>query len=292
MPRVSVIIPFQNRIPWLVEAVDSVLAQTFQDFELIIVDNASTDVYEPPQDARIRYFRQEDRGPAGGRNRGMDEARGDYIAFLDSDDLFLPAKLERQVAFMDSRPEALMTFTSYILVDVHGDELETIHAGRFSGGLCDELIFRCPAATPAVMIRRETGVRFEESLKPDGDTFMWLEIAAKAPLLGLDEPLVKVRMHGDNHILNPQVQVMAWVDTWSHIIRRKLVRSRPLRSRVHHYLYQYRGDPRDLLHALAAWPFDPRTYQRLGRHSLEALRHRFGLSKPPAIRDSRAGKTP
>lgn len=292
MPRVSVIIPFQNRIPWLIEAVDSVLAQTFQDFELIIVDNASTDSYEPPDDPRITYIRQEDRGPAGGRNRGMDLARGDYIAFLDSDDLFMPTKLERQVAFMDSRPEALMTFTSYIRMDVHGEELETIHAGRFSGGLCDELIFRCPPATPTVMMRRETGVRFEESVKPDGDVIMWLEVAAKAPLLGIDEPLVKVRMHGNNHILNPQIQVMAAVNTWSHIIKRKLVHSRPLRARVHVNLYGYRSDPRDLLHAFAAWPFDLRIYQRLGRHMFEALRHRFSLSKPSAIRDSRAGKTP
>jgi glycosyltransferase involved in cell wall biosynthesis len=114
MPKVSVIIPFQNRIPWLKEAVESVLAQTFQDFEIIIVDNASTDAYEAPNDPRIQYIRQEDRGPAGGRNRGMDVARGDYIAFLDSDDLFMPAKLERQVAFMDSatRPTFAWTCTA------------------------------------------------------------------------------------------------------------------------------------------------------------------------------------
>ena len=289
MPKVSVIIPFQNRIPWLTEAVESVLAQTFQDFEIIIVDNGSTDAYEAPNDPRIRYIRQEDRGPAGGRNCGMDVARGDYIAFLDSDDLFMPAY---RCPLAGRELQALLTHTSYIRIDVHGEKLETIHSGRFSGGLCDELIFACPPATPTVMIRRDSGVRFEESVKPDGDVIMWLEIAAKSPLLGIDEPLVKVRMHGSNAILNPQAQVMAAVNTWSHIIRRKLVPSRRLRSRVHHHLYQSSNDPRDLLHAFAAWPFDRRIYQRFGRHLLEALRHRFSLSKPPAIRGSRAGKTP
>jgi glycosyltransferase involved in cell wall biosynthesis len=292
MPRVSVIIPFQNRIPWLKEAVASVLAQTFQDFEIIIVDNGSTDAYEAPNDPRIRYIRQEDRGPAGGRNRGMDVARGDYIAFLDSDDLFMPTKLERQVAFMDARPETLLSHTSYIRIDVHGEKLEDIYSGRFSGGLCDELIFTCPPATPTVMMRRDVGVRFEESVKPDSDVIMWLEIAAKSPLLGIDEPLVKVRMHGSNAILNLQLQKTAAIMIWSHVIKRKLPLPRPLRSRVHLNIYQYRSDIRDLLHAFAAWPFDRSIYQRAGRHLREALRHRFSLSKRPAILRSRTRKTP
>jgi hypothetical protein len=142
------------------------------------------------------------------------------------------------------------------------------------------------------MIRREVGVRFEESAKPDGDVIMWFEIAAKSPLLGIDEPLVKVRMHGSNAILNPEVAVMGAVNTWSHVIRRKLPLSRPLRSRVHLNLYRYRGDFRDLLHAFAAWPFDRSIYQNAWRHSLEALWHRFTPSKQPAISHSRARKTP
>lgn len=289
MPKVSVIIPFQNRIPWLTEAVDSVLAQTFQDFEIIIVDNGSTDTYQAPNDPRIRYFRQEDRGPAGGRNRGMDLARGEYIAFLDSDDLFMPTKLERQVAFMDSRPEALLTHTSYRRMNREGENLETIHSGRFSGGLCDELVFSCPPATPTVMIRRDTGVRFNEAAKPDGDVIMWLEIAAKAPLLGIDEPLVRVRMHGNNAILDPELQVRAAVNTWRHIIRRKLPLSRPLRSRIHLMLYRYQNEARDLLGAFAAWPFDRSIYQSGWRHVFEALRYRLSSAQRPSSDNSSAG---
>jgi glycosyltransferase involved in cell wall biosynthesis len=290
MPKVSVIIPFKNRIPWLTEAVESVLAQTFQDFEIIIVDNGSTDSYEAPNDPRIQYIRQEDRGPAGGRNRGMDEARGEYIAFLDSDDLFMPAKLERQVAFMDSRSETLLTHTSYIRMNAKGEELETIHSGKFSGGLCDELIFRCPTATPTVMIRREAGVRFDEYAKPDGDVIMWLEIAAKSPLLGIDEPLVKVRMHGSNAIFDPQTQVMGAVTTWSHIIKRKLPLSRPLRSRVHLTLYSFRSDARDLLHSFTAWPFNRSIYEPALKHLLAAIRRRLSSSNRAANGRSPVGK--
>jgi glycosyltransferase involved in cell wall biosynthesis len=274
----------------LTEAVESVLAQTFQDFELIVVDNGSTDSYEVPNDPRIHYIRQEDQGPAGGRNRGMDAARGDYIAFLDSDDLFMPTKLERQVAFMDSRPEALLTHTSYIRMNERGEDMETIHSGKFSGGLCDELIFKCPTATPTVMVRRETGVRFDEHAKPDGDVIMWLEIAARSPLLGIDEPLVKVRMHGSNAIFDPQMQVMGAVNTWSHIIKRKLPLSRPLRSRMHLALYRIRSDARDLLHSFTAWPFNRRIYQSALKHLLAAIRHRLGFSNRPANGRSRAGR--
>lgn len=288
MPKVSVIIPFQNRIPWLTEAVDSVLAQTFQDFEIIIIDNGSTDVYQPPDDPRISYIRQEDRGPAGGRNRGMDLARGEYIAFLDSDDLFMPTKLQRQVAFMDSHPETLLTHTSYTRMSREGEDLETINSGKFSGGLCDELIFSCPPATPTIMLR-DSGVRFNEEAKPDGDVIMWLEIAAKAPLLGIDEPLVKVRMHGNNAILNSEVLVSSAVNTWRHVIKRKLPISRPLRSRVHLMLYQFQNDPSDLVRAFIAWPFDRRIYQKSLRYGFEALRARLGPLRPAAAGNSRAG---
>ncbi|TFG55950.1 MAG: glycosyltransferase family 2 protein, partial [Deltaproteobacteria bacterium] len=96
---VSVVIPFRGRIPWLREAVDSVLAQTFRDFELILVDDGSTENVSGEPWVRhesVHYFRQDPRGPGAARNQGLPLARGRYVAFLDSDDLFLPEKLEVQ----------------------------------------------------------------------------------------------------------------------------------------------------------------------------------------------------
>jgi glycosyltransferase involved in cell wall biosynthesis len=279
VPKVSVIIPFKNRLPWLAEAVDSVLGQSFGDFELILVDNASSEIYQPPADPRIRYVRQGDRGPAGGRNRGMDMAQGEYIAFLDSDDIFLPAKLERQVAFMDAHPEVLLSHTSYVRMNAEGQLMETIHSGSFTGGLCDKLVFDCPLATPTVMIRRETQVRFQEDVKPDGDVIMWLEIAAKSQLSGIDEPLVKVRMHGNNAILNPEVTTMGAINTWSYITGHNLPLPRPLRSRVYLHLYQYRSDPRDLLHCFTTWPFNLSIYPSAVKYGLTGIQHRLKRGK-------------
>ena len=108
-PRVSVVIPTHNRAEWLPRAVGSVLAQTWTDFELLIVDDHSTD--ETPAaiarfaDARIRSFRHERNfGQSKALNTGIEHARGEYVAFLDDDDAWLPAKLAAQVALLDAAP--------------------------------------------------------------------------------------------------------------------------------------------------------------------------------------------
>jgi len=102
-PFISVIIPTYNRWPWVGEAVQSVLAQSYRSFELIVVDDGSTDVTAQEMGkfaGDLRLVRQSRRGVAAARNRGVTLARGKYIAFLDSDDLWLPDKLAIQTAFM------------------------------------------------------------------------------------------------------------------------------------------------------------------------------------------------
>lgn len=97
MSTVSVIIPFYNRVKWLREAVHSVFVQTYQDFEVILVDDGSSeslDELAELKDERIRYVRQQNKGPSAARNAGLDLAHGRYIAFLDADDIFWPMKLE------------------------------------------------------------------------------------------------------------------------------------------------------------------------------------------------------
>ncbi len=112
MPRISVILPVYNRPTMLVESVGSVLAQTFTDWEIIIVDDGSTD--DTPAVAarlvaehrpRIQYLRQANAGPGAARNTGLEAARGEFIQFLDSDDLLAPEKFARQVALLDAHPE-------------------------------------------------------------------------------------------------------------------------------------------------------------------------------------------
>ncbi len=108
MPKVSVIIPTYNRAHFLCEALDSALSQTFKDFEIIIVDDGSTDNTKQVLEkygSRIYYIYQENKGRAEARNTGIRRAKGEHIAFLDDDDIWLPNKLEKQVFFLDARPD-------------------------------------------------------------------------------------------------------------------------------------------------------------------------------------------
>ena len=119
-PRVSVITHFLNSEEFLREALDSVLAQTYREWELLLVDDGSTDgsteialSYEREHAGKVRYLShsgRENRGMSASRNLGVRHAKGEYIAFIDADDVWLPEKLERQVAILDSRPEAAMVY--------------------------------------------------------------------------------------------------------------------------------------------------------------------------------------
>ncbi len=118
MPQVSVIIPLYNKGPYIKRALDSVLSQTFQDYEVIVVDDGSTDdgpeVVSGYKDARLRIIHQENAGPGAARNRGIKEAKGQYIAFLDADDEWLPEFLENSVLNLQKHPECVLSTCDYI----------------------------------------------------------------------------------------------------------------------------------------------------------------------------------
>lgn len=208
-PLVSVIVPFFNRGAWLREAVESVLAQTEPRWELILVDDGSTDpacLVNPTGDPRVRLVRQPNRGPAAARNHGIELARGRYVAFLDSDDRFAPGKLEAQLGLMESRPTLILSHTSYLQVDASGGALGQVRSGEFAGSVYPEIIVRCPIATPTVMIRRDGlgGLRFEEAMRAGEDVLLWVCLARRGPVAGLREPLSMVRMHGTNASTVPE----------------------------------------------------------------------------------------
>jgi len=213
MPAVSVIIPFYNRPDWVLQAVGSVLAGSFADFELILVDDGSSesipDFHGLFGDRRIRYVRQENRGAAAARNLGIDLATGRYLAFLDSDDLFFPDKLAKQYRFMEENPAALLSHTSYQRMDAAGGFIDTVASGEFRGRLYPEIISCCLIATPTVMIRSEAlaGHRFDENLKLGEDVLLWIQLARDWEIFGMAEPLTKVRMHGGNAVLDPEKQL-------------------------------------------------------------------------------------
>ena len=120
-PRVSVVIPTYNRRGYVQEAIDSVLAQTYEDFEVIVVDDGSTDdtreVVERIRDPRVHYMYQSNAGRSAARNNGIAHSAGEYVAFLDDDDLYLPDKLASQVAFLEQHPEVELVAGGGDLVD-------------------------------------------------------------------------------------------------------------------------------------------------------------------------------
>jgi glycosyltransferase involved in cell wall biosynthesis len=123
MPRVSVVIPAYNRAHFLPEVVESALAQTYRDFEVIVIDDGSTD--NTPEVASrfppaVRYYRQENQGLSAVRNKGIELARGEYIIFLDSDDVLLKDALEKSVLFLDQHPEAGFCHGQFCTIDVNG----------------------------------------------------------------------------------------------------------------------------------------------------------------------------
>ena len=195
-PLISVIIPTYNRGWVLKEAVDSVLAQEFNDFELIVVDDGSTDdtgkilaAYGP----RITVLRQPNRGVSAARNRGIAEARGQLVSFLDSDDLWLPPKLLRQVDFFHTNPKAVICQTEEIWIrnGVRVNPKKRHH--KFSGMIFERSLALCLVSPSAVMIRRSlfdaVGL-FDESLPACEDYDLWLRVSCKYPVHLIDTPLI------------------------------------------------------------------------------------------------------
>ncbi len=143
-PRVSILIPTYNRADLIGAAVDSVLAQTFQDFEIIVVDDGSTDGTADVlarYGERVQYLRIEHAGPAPARNAGFRAARGEYVCILDSDDLYYPHKLALQVAHLDAHPDTVMVYTDFSAFDCDGfwDEfhLRQYHHSAYGPGKRD-----------------------------------------------------------------------------------------------------------------------------------------------------------
>ncbi len=203
-PLVSVIIPGYNRRDMLRQAVESVLAQTFSDFELIVVDDGSTEDISSdlaPHGAAVTILTQENRGVSAARNLGVSRARGEYIAFLDSDDLWLPGKIDRQVEFFKAHPEALVCQTEEIWIK-NGRRVNPAKKHRKpSGMIFIPSLELCLVSPSAVMIRtsffRGMG-GFDESMPACEDYDLWLRISCRYPVYLIDTPLVIKRGgHGD-----------------------------------------------------------------------------------------------
>ena len=208
MPRVTVLMPVYNNANYLQQAIDSILSQTFDDFEFIIIDDASTDetseIIKNNSDSRINYFQNKrNLGVALTLNRGLELAKGEYIARFDGDDISYPTRLERQVDYMERHSDTGVVGSWYKLIWTKHRQV-TIHQPWGSSSVKATLCFRNPVCHSAAMIRKsvleEHNLRYNNEFNRSEDYDLWIRISEFAELDNLPEVLLKVRVRGDSVI--------------------------------------------------------------------------------------------
>jgi glycosyltransferase involved in cell wall biosynthesis len=216
MIPVSVVIPSYNRAHCILETLESVYSQTFRDFEVVIIDDGSTDntreVLAPFGD-RIRYIHQENRGLAGARNRGIAEARGEWIAFLDSDDLWLPEKLELQFQAVTRSPDLAVHVTNATIFREHiGQETDLYGLTNFLPSSSDSTRLDRPLITcvskglawmQCALIRKETLLKagdFRRELRIYMDFEMGSRLSLLGPWEACHKPLVRILRQDDGEV--------------------------------------------------------------------------------------------
>lgn len=207
LPIVSVVIPTYNRASLVKEAIKSVLAQTFSQFEIIIIDDGSTDSTERElfsfiRKGVVRYHFQQNAGGAEARNAGMRLAAGKYIAFLDSDDLFHPQKLEKQISYLERNQEVGMIHSGFSKIDGMGRDLGYRDNARLTGWVYPAILHEWTHLIGAstVIVTKEVLDRvgeFDSAIWP-ADLDMWARIARLYPIAVIPEDLAKIRVHPGN----------------------------------------------------------------------------------------------
>lgn len=208
MPLVSVIMPVYNGEHFITEAIDSVLAQTLSDWELIVVDDGSTD--ETPEvlkryvDPRILTIRQENKGEGGARNTGLDIAHGVFIGFLDADDLYLPNSLADFVTYFIAHPEVGVLYSDGYFCDAEMHRLMRFgdhRPGEFTGNILEPLVlWPSVVSVPTMMMARRSALeackaRFDTSLKYGVDWDFWTQLARVVQFGHLDSLTALYRVH-------------------------------------------------------------------------------------------------
>lgn len=204
MKKVSVIIPFYSHLDWLYEAIKSVLAQTYPIHEIILVNDGSIEDltgFLAKYGDTITYIYQENAGPAAARNKGIRRATGDYIAFEDSDDVWLPTKLEKQVAFMEAT-ETMWSHTGFYYWWPSSGRLKEVNTSRDYDDIREQRRISTQLATPSMMIDARVfkidNLFFPEDKRNGEDDQFYTELAKRYKISLVEEPLLKVRMREDN----------------------------------------------------------------------------------------------
>jgi glycosyltransferase involved in cell wall biosynthesis len=206
MPRVSVIVPAYNAAATIAGTLDGILGQNFQDFETICVDDGSSDRTRSIVEgyaARVRLIEQANSGPAAARNNGARNSSGEYLAFLDADDVWMPQFLERTVAVLDAEPALSLVYSNCAVADSEGVAIDTalIGKGYDHAPSLNELLTRLwPIMPSAVLVRRSAYEKcggYRDDLRGASfrfeDVDFWIKMRELGPFAYIDEPLITWR---------------------------------------------------------------------------------------------------
>jgi len=275
-PMLSVIIPTYNRAHLISRAIKSVLNQTYQDFEIIVIDDGSTDnteeIVKDFTDFRIHYiYHKYNQGVSAARNTGIKASRGEYIALLDSDDEWLPEKLSKQIKVLQSEsPEVGAVYSNLCYIDENGKSTNKLLNPKKEGYIYEDLFAgNCVGPPSTLLIRKECFNRvglFDNLLNAQEDWDMWIRIAKYYRFALIKIPLVKYRLHSNQISKNLGVKIIT-----ANRILVKYTDELEKRPRVHSKHYFYIGNrlchmgktkegQRYLLKAISLYPFCIRYY--------------------------------
>jgi glycosyltransferase involved in cell wall biosynthesis len=229
--KVSVVIPFFNGVDWLCDAIQSVLDQTYNNLEIIVVNDGSpenVDDFLAKYGDKIIYILKENGGPASARNLGIDKATGEYIAFLDSDDIWLNNKIEKQISLMEIS-KAIWSHTSYSLFlnKEQSKVFKRIDVADYKGMIFPKCLHSSPIATPCVMIKasylkNNPHIRFAEHMRYGEDSYLWSNLAVHNHLYVVPDALTKVRIRGTNSSSDVRAYLSARAQFWMFIIENRM----------------------------------------------------------------------
>ena len=302
MTKVSVLMPTYNYARYLPFAIRSVLSQSFSDLELIIVDDCSTDgsreiieEWERFDDRVVTVYHDKNRGLAAARNSGLAVSSGEFIAFCDSDDIWLENKLEVQMDALRMAPEVGILHSDGAIIDCHGRLTGELFSGLYhrkgqllSGALLEELCQRNFLCVPTVIVRREA-IRFaggfDVSLRSLEDWVCWTKISSKYSFWYIDDVLAYYRIHGESLSSNSRRMACSRIEALRILFDTISGISPKFRAKMLYSLgmsFLEIGDTSGAAKAFAdsahADPFDGRNWVRYGQSALLLAARKMGFN--------------
>ncbi len=238
MPKASIIVPAFNVAHCIAETLNSLLAQTFKDFEIIVVDDGSTDqtsaLVHTFNDPRIKLVRQTNRGLAGARNSGIAAALGDFIGFCDADDLWMPTKLAKHIAHLEADPDIGISFSASALIDRNGNHLGISQTPKLTHISAKDVLLRNPIGNGSAAVFRRAALQdiawrpthekirdwwFDENFHQTEDVECWMRfiLTTNWKIEGLADNLTLYRVSAGGLSANIENQRKSWENMISKI---------------------------------------------------------------------------